>query len=526
MTPTKIIAGAAVAFGAAMLFMTTAPEGATPRGVVAAAGTPVEQGRGRGNATAELYDEYCGECHGTDLGGGRAPSLFDQAWLDTVSDRQLITGMAEGVENTEMEGFSEVLTEDEMWALVRYIRGRADTMRPREPFTPDFDGRVIESEEATFRIETVADGLDTPWGLDFLPDGRWLVTERSGTLRVIENGELSAPVSGTPEAHVQQDGGMLDVIVHPDYAENGWIYLGYTEAQPGWEPPPPSEVEEQPAGRGRGFGDPNRPPSMTVVVRGKLNADNALVDQEEIFRADNELYTTNGAHYGLRFIFDGENHLFFSIGDRGNMENAQDLGNPLGKVHRVNDDGSIPADNPFVGQEGAVESIWVYGNRNPQGLAWGPETGLLWEAEHGPGGGDEINIIERGENYGWGVATMGSQGGITERSVPGMVDPIVYYNPTLAPSSIAFYGGDQFPNWQGDLFVAALRGEQLRRLEISGREVTHQEALFEHFGRIRDVVTGPDGLLYLLQQNPTGGLTGLRVSEASPGAVLRLVPVE
>jgi glucose/arabinose dehydrogenase len=265
---------------------------------------------------------------------------------------------------------------------------------------------------------------------------------------------------------------------------------------------------------------------MTVIVRGRLDADNNWIDNEELFRAAPEYYLTSGAHYGSRFVFDDEGHLFFSIGERGDMAQSQDLSSPLGKIHRVNDDGSIPADNPFVDKQGAVPSIWSYGHRNPQGLSFDPVTGALWESEHGPSGGDEINVIEPGRNYGWGVISMGLERGITRQSAPGMEQPIAYYNPTLAPSGITFYRGDRYPGWKNDLFVAALAGQQLRRLVVEGTTITHQEVLFDSYGRTRAVEEGPDGLLYVLLQNPTGSGTGLRMSDPSPGIVIRLVPVQ
>ncbi len=537
MTPTKTVAAAAVVFGTALSLMAGSPRAAAPaaelqagqgRGGGAAGRAGGFPGRGRGNPTATLYEEQCSGCHGTDLAGGRAPSLFDQAWLNTVDDQRLVTSIENGIPNTEMEGFKQTLTDEQVWSLVQYIRNQADTMREKPAFVPDPNGQVVKSEEQTFKIEVVAGGIDTPWGLEFLPDGRLIVTERSGGVRLIKDGQLSEPIKNTPKVHVQQDGGMLDVGVPPNYAETGWIYLAYAEDQPGYVPPPPGS-EPPPAagrGRGRGRGGPPPVPSMTVWVRGKINANNEWVDQEVIYRAPADLYTTNGAHYGSRFLFDDSGHVFFSIGERGVFTNAQNLSIPLGKIHRVNLDGSIPQDNPFVGQADAIPSIWTYGHRNPQGLAWDPVTGLLWESEHGPNGGDEINIIEKGHNYGWGEITMGTQNGITKREAPGMEQPIVYYTPTIAPSGINFYTGDKFPKWKNNLFVAALRGEQLRRLVIDGRKVTHQEVLFEQFGRVRDVVTGPDGYLYALLQNPTGGGTGLSLAAATPGAVIRLVPAE
>jgi glucose/arabinose dehydrogenase len=256
-----------------------------------------------------------------------------------------------------------------------------------------------------------------------------------------------------------------------------------------------------------------------VIVRGKINAKNEWVEQQVLFRSKPELYTAGNSHFGARFIFDRENHLFFSIGERGEIKYAQDLSNPLGKIHRVNDDGTIPKDNPFVNRPDAVPSIWSYGHRNPQGFSWDPVTGKLWESEHGPQGGDEINIIEPGKNYGWGVITMGVQNGITKRSEPGMEQPIVYYTPTIAPSGIVFYTGTRYPAWKNNLFVSGLAGQQLRRLEIAGDKVTHQEVVFNQFGRIHDVVIGPDGYLYVTMQLPGRGL-----SDSTPGMVARLIP--
>jgi glucose/arabinose dehydrogenase len=266
---------------------------------------------------------------------------------------------------------------------------------------------------------------------------------------------------------------------------------------------------------------------MTVIVRGHLK-DNAWVDQQFIYRAPESLYTTSGIHYGSRFTFDRDGHLFYSIGDRGDMTNAQNLSSPLGKIHRVNDDGSIPKDNPFVNTPNALPSIWSYGHRNPQGFAWDPVVaGRLWESEHGPTAGDEINIVERGHNYGWGVATKGTQPGITKSSEPGMDDPIVYYIPTYAPAGISFSTSNRYPGWRNtSLLVGGLAGQALRRLEISGNKVTKQEVIFNQYGRVRDVVQGPDGYLYLALNHATGAGTTYGLISPVPGWVVRLVPVQ
>jgi glucose/arabinose dehydrogenase len=475
---------------------------------------------------ATLYTERCAACHGTETQAGRAPSLFDDQWTRAKDDEGIAHVIMAGVPQTEMIPFKDVLTEQQIWQMVAYLRTQAANAKPRPTYVPDPDGQVIKTEKQQFRIEVVARDIETPWGLAFLPDGRLLVSQRPGRLGIIEKGKLQATtVTGTPKVWERQDAGLLDVEVHPDYAKNGWIYLSYSEPVPNYTPPPaPPEGAPAPApAPGPGGRGPQTPsiPSMTTVVRGKIGTNNEWTDQQFIFRAPAEMYTTNNSHYGSRFTFDKEGHLFYSIGERGVIEHSQDLSSPLGKIHRVNDDGSVPKDNPFVGKTGALPTIWSYGHRNPQGLAWDPASGALWESEHGPQGGDEINVIERGKNYGWGVITMGVQPGITKRAEAGMEQPIVYYTPTIAPSGIVFYSGTQYPAWKNNLFVSALAGQQLRRLEISGRTVTHQEVLFNQFGRVHDVIQGPDGYLYVTLQLP-----GQVMSASTPGMVARLVPVK
>ena len=454
----------------------------------------------------------------------------------------MIKSIKDGVLNTEMEPFGKALDDAQIWSLVSYIRSQAGALRPRPAFVADPNGRVLETEKQKVRIEVLTADLNTPFALAFLPDGRLLITERPGRLRIWANGKLSEPVKGTPAVHAVQDGGMLDVEVHPRYAQNGWIYLAYSEVQPGYTPPPPAPAPEAgpgpggagaPQGRGRG----PQIPGMTVVVRGKINANNEWTDQQFIFRAAPELYTGSGSHYGLRFTFDREGHLFYSIGERGSIPNAQDLSKPLGKIHRVNDDGTVPKDNPFVGTPNAVPTIWSYGHRNPQGLAWDPVTGKLWESEHGPNSADEINIIEKGHNYGWGVATKSVQAGMVA-SAPGMDDPILYYTPSMATAGISFYTGNRYPNWRNtSLFVGGLVGQRLERLEITKDKVTKQEVIFDNLGRVRDIVQGPDGYFYIALQNPTGtpaipatdttpAVPGIALSAPTPGKLIRLMPVQ
>jgi glucose/arabinose dehydrogenase len=298
--------------------------------------------------------------------------------------------------------------------------------------------------------------------------------------------------------------------VHPDYARNGWIYLSYAE-------PGPDNT------------------SMTTICRGRIK-DGRWVDQQVLYHAPPALFYPTNVHYGSRFIFDKHGHLFYSIGERGHESDAQDLSLPTGKVHRVNDDGTVPRDNPFAGRAGALGSIWSYGHRNPQGFAFHPVTGKLWSAEHGPVGGDELNRIEPGHNYGWPLVTSGKSfpqrssaaaaatGTATPDPPPpptareGMDSPIVQWTPSIAPSGIAFYTGTRFPDWSNSLFVTGLVGEALRRLETRGDEVVHEEVLFKGFGRVRQVVVGPDGDLYVALNIP-----GIRLSDSTPGIIVRLV---
>jgi aldose sugar dehydrogenase len=340
---------------------------------------------------------------------------------------------------------------------------------------------VVRSERHAFKLETVVEGLETPWSVAFLPDGRMLVTEKPGRLRVVEKGRLQPrPIQGTPEVWARGQGGLLDVAVHPDYARNGWIYLSYSD---------PGENGS----------------AMTAIVRGRLR-EGRFVEQQTIFRAPAGLYRTGGVHFGCRLVFDGKGYLFFSIGERGHKEDAQDLSRPNGKVHRLHDDGRVPEDNPFVGREGALPGIWSYGNRNPQGLARHPETGALWESEHGPRGGDELNLLQPGRNYGWPLITHGMNYDgtpMTDRTAQeGLEQPVLHWTPSIAVSAIDFYTGNRFPQWKNHLFVGALAWQELRRLVIEDGRVVHQEVLFKDVGRVRDVVSGPDGSLYVVFNGP------------------------
>jgi glucose/arabinose dehydrogenase len=345
---------------------------------------------------------------------------------------------------------------------------------------------AISSEEHDLRLVTVAVGLEHPWSLAFMPDGGMLVTERPGRLRVIRDGQLAPePVAGLPEIAAGGQGGLMDVALDPDFADNGLIYLSY--------------AAESLFQRG------------TEVARARLD-EGQLVDLEIILEAGPK--SRGGRHFGSRLTFGPDGMLYVTAGERGDPDRAQDLDDLAGSVIRIATDGTVPPDNPFVGRDGARAEIYSYGHRNPQGLAVHPETGALWSIEHGPRGGDELNLLSPGANYGWPVITYGeSYAGFPigeGTSKPGLEQPLRSWVPSISPSGLAFYTGDAFPAWRGDLFLGALSGRALVRLELDGDRVVHEERLLEDLGaRIRDVRSGPDGFLYLLTDHPDGKLLRL-----------------
>ncbi len=344
------------------------------------------------------------------------------------------------------------------------------------------DAQPRTSEEHDFRVTTVATGLENPWGITFLPNGRMLVTERAGRLQVVSHDGSKQIVSGTPEVRARGQGGMLDVEIHPNFAQNQMVYLTWSKA----------------VGEG----------TTTALGRGRLEG-TSLTGFEEIFVAS--AATTTGAHFGSRIVFDGQGQLFIGIGDRGIMQAAQDPTNHQGTIIRLHDDGRVPADNPFVGRDGFLPEIYAYGVRSPQGMALHPETGALWENEHGPRGGDEVNLIEAGRNYGWPAITFGINynGNIIsdDTARAGMEQPLLHWTPSIAVSGMTFYTGERFPNWRGNIFVGALAGQHIRRLVVDGTRITHQEVMLNDLrARVRQIKEGPDGYLYLLTDEGNGSV--------------------
>lgn len=367
-----------------------------------------------------------------------------------------------------------------MVRLVKYLIFATLIVALYATFTRFVSG--VAAAERPYRIVTVAEGLEHPWGMTFLPDGRMLVTERPGRLRIVSaDGTVSPPVEGLPPIAPVGQGGLLDVVLHPNFAENKLVYFSFAEPGPG----------------GQG----------TAVSRGRLEG-NALKDVQSIFSQKPKL--SGGHHFGSRLVFAPDGTLYISMGDRGRKERSQNRRNHQGTIARVNDDGSVPKDNPFVNSAEALPEIYTWGNRNVQGMALNPWTGIVWAQEHGPKGGDEVNILKSGANYGWPAITYGidySGAIISDKThMEGMEQPVLHWTPSIAPSGMAFYDGDKFPQWKGDLFVGALKDRHLRRVDLDEnmKVLGQEQLLLELRERIRDVRTGPDGFLYVLTDSPDG----------------------
>lgn len=354
---------------------------------------------------------------------------------------------------------------------------------------PEPDPFAISTEKMKIKVDTLYTDFANPWGMTWLPDGRMLVTERKGEILIFKDDEFTGEkVSNMPAIKEVNQAGLLDITLHPDYDNNGWLYMSYA--------------------REEGEGE------VLVISRAKLNG-NALTDLEEIFVCGPEW--KGGRHFGNRIVFDNDGYLYFSNGDKGSRpQNAQELDNDHGKIHRINDDGSIPSDNPFVDKEGANASIWTYGNRNPQGMIYDAENDRIWSVEHGPKGGDELNLIKKGKNYGWPEVTYGIDydGSIIseETQKEGIEDPVTYWVPSIATCGMTMVTSDKYPAWKGNILVAALAGQHIARVEMDGTNYVTEEKLLEDIGRVRQVSQSPDGYIYA-------------VTEAT-GLMIKLIPQE
>lgn len=477
-----------------------------------------------GGAQAQTVDDLwrnnCASCHGaTAEGGPKAKSMLDEQWNKGKSLRSLFDAVKTGHQKLEDPAAKDLskLTDAQVWSMINYLHEkRRDAYRGAGGGPKAGADGLYVSTHHSFKVEDVVEsGLEAPWSVDFVPGpasdknplgGAMLVTEKAGRVRVFQNGKLSGPVTGMPAVSNEGQGGLMDICPHPKFTENGWIYLSLAE-----------------------MADGDAKKVMTKIVRGHITrtADGwAWGDERVVFQAKKEQYLTPGVHYGSRIVFDPKDssYLYFTIGERGRQDMAQDLTRPNGKVHRVKDDGSIPQDNPFASNSGPVyKSIWSYGHRNPQGLTFDLE-GNLWDTEHGPRGGDELNHVLKGRNYGWPIVTFGINYDGRPWNVPwpefagkkevpltsdadqgdpqGITMPVHVWLPSIAACGLTVSNGGQFPEWKGDLFAGGLAGQTVQRLRVKDNAVVEREELVYQLGRVRDVVCAPDGAIYLVLNQP------------------------
>jgi glucose/arabinose dehydrogenase len=427
------------------------------------------------------YLQYCASCHGENHDRFAA-----RAWIYGNSVREVSATLKHGRPAIGMPPFENAMSDGEIRELAEYTIREVEQIPDVLPssFNPE---EVVRSLDLDFRLEEVASGLNIPWGLDFLPDGSLLVAEKSGKLVQVKNG-VQLEIKGVPDVVVRGQGGLMEVKVHPEFPRNGYIYLAFTDGDA------PDRVN-------------------TTIVRARL-ANATLSQVKTIFQALPP--SSSGVHFGCRIVFDSKGYMYFGIGDRGQMHSAQELTNHNGKIHRIYDDGRVPADNPFVDEEGAMPTIWSYGHRNPQGLFYETSSGVIWENEHGPKGGDELNIIRKGLNYGWPVVSFGVNYDGTlitpDTAKVGMEPPFHYWTPSIGPSSLTRISSDRYPGWKNDFLSGSLSFEYLERTLIKNNRVVGRERLMPKIGRIRNVVQAPDGYIYIAVE---------RV-----GKVYRLVPVQ
>lgn len=486
--------GATLAIGT-MLIVCQSFENKTDAPSGAATASFLNTGTIPGMANAGLFQEekaalnyrnYCASCHGEKM-----DAFVDRQWKHGNTKEDLIKVIKEGNSDGGMPAFNATFKDNEIAELADYIiKGIKNVDRYALGDKPK--SNTFKTEGITIRLDTVAKGMGIIWGMAFLPDQDILATDRNGKIYRIKKDKTKELVTGGPEVLERNQGGLMDVILDPAFDKNKTVYMTYSK-----------------------FKNENGVLlATTAIYKAKLEG-NKLVDQKDIFVA--KPWSRTQHHYGSRMVFGRDGYLYFSVGERGNeKQNPQEIkGNDLGKIHRIKSDGSIPADNPFVKTAGASPSIYTYGNRNPQGLTIHPQTGVIWENEHGPRGGDEINIIKPGLNYGWPVITYGINydGNVISNisAKDGMVQPVHYWTPSIAPSGMAFVTGTKYKGWEGNLLSGSLRFKYLNRSVLKNNKVVSEEILFRNIGRVRDVRMAPDGFIY--------------ISVEDPGIIYKLVPV-
>lgn len=437
------------------------------------------------------FNNICAGCHGE-----KVETFVDRKWKYGKSKDSLMLSIRNGYVDLGMPSFKATFTDENINEIADYILNGIENNKRFDLKDIEIKSNIFITESQKIRLDTIAKGIEIPWGMAFLPNDAILITERSGKLLKINSDKSLQNIDGVPEVVAEGQGGLLDITIDPSFDENQYIYLSYAL--------------------------PKKTDSMTLtttaVMRAKLLG-NKLTDQKNIFVA--LPFSRTRHHYGSRLQFGNDGKLYISVGERGNeKENPQSLGNFLGKIHRINSDGSIPEDNPFFSLKEAIPSIYSYGHRNPQGMALNSLTGEIWINEHGPRGGDEINIIKKGKNYGWPVITYGINyngkpiSNLTKKD--GMEQPELYWTPSIAPSGMAFVTGHKYPNWRGDILSGSLRFRYLNRSKIKDNKITgEEEILLKNIGRLRNLRIGRDGYIYIAVDR----------SENWSGGIFKLVPI-
>ncbi len=435
-------------------------------------------------AVAELYLQHCGGCHGANMEGASATTLIKDDWVYGRRRSRFIRNITYGINAAEMPAFEHILDDESIGALADYIIEAQDISPTERRNIPD----QIQTKDYVLTVETVVEtGLEVPWAIEFVDEDHALISERGGQLTWLINGILdTARIKGLPVPHTASStGGFMDIALDPDYEHNGWIYLSYSHTN--------DDVLDKEA------------PALTKIVRGKIEMDQWL-DQQTLFEVPDSLMPTNGNRWGCRFLFDPEGNLLFTIGDMAKDMDAQNLGKATGKVFRIRPDGSIPEDNPFINDPNALPAIFTIGNRNTQGLALHPITQEIWSTDHGPMGGDELNILKKGANYGWPIITYGRDysGDIVSELTKkeGMEQPIIQWTPSIAVCAAEFCTSPHFAKWKHQLLIGALSFEELRLISLEGQKVVDQELILKNLGRVRDVKFSPKGKLYIILNNP------------------------
>ena len=439
------------------------------------------------------YKTYCSGCHGAQMQGGTASKLIKTEWKYGRRKDAIFRNIKYGIQGTEMVAWGQVLKNEDINAVADFIMASQEVPPAAVRPIPE----TLSTKAYTLRVEKlVSSGIRVPWGIEFVDKEKALITERGGSIRWMINGKLDPkPVEGLPKTFAHNTGGYMDIALDPSYAKNGWIYFAFSHTK--------GDTADQKAS------------GMTKVIRGKIK-DYKWIEEQTLFEVPDSLKIPGGNRWGSRLLFDRDGYLLFSIGDMARGQDSQNPGKPAGKVYRINPDGSIPKDNPYAGKKRELKAIFSIGNRNVQGIAQHPVTGEIWATEHGPMGGDELNILKKGANYGWPIITYGVDydGSIvsTEKVKAGMEQPITQWTPSPGVCAAEFVTGDLFPLWRNNLLIGSLAFEEIRRLTIENHKVIEEEMVLKGVGRVRDLKMGPDGAIYVLLN--------------APDMVLRITPVK